>query len=87
MALVKAKELRELSRDELRGRHERLQKEFFDLVQKREVGQLDRPHRFRLIRREIAQILTVMSGKAQAPAAPKKETKAVEKKTGKKVKQ
>lgn len=63
MSLVKVSELRELTEDELRSRRERLDKECYELVQKRETGQLDRPHRFRQIRREIAQILTVMKEK------------------------
>ena len=65
MSLVKTKELRELSVDELVQRSERLNKELFDLVQKREIGQLDRPHRFSAIRKEKAQILTVLREKSQ----------------------
>ncbi len=45
--------------DELSQRLARLRKEYFELNQKKEVGQLDRPHRFRHIRREIGQIMTV----------------------------
>jgi large subunit ribosomal protein L29 len=75
MSLVKAKELKELSQDELDQRLAKLRKEQYELVQKKEVGQLDRPHRFRHIRREIGQILTVANqnraAKASAPAAKK----------------
>lgn len=59
MALVKAKELRELSLDELNQRLVRLRKEHYELLQKKEIGQLDRPHRFSHIRHEVAKILTV----------------------------
>lgn len=72
MSLVKAKELREFSQDELNQRLTRLRKEYFELLQKKEVGQLDRPHRFRHIRREIGQILTVTGEKQQAAASSKK---------------
>ena len=65
MAQVKARELRELSVDELIERAKRLRKEHFELIQKREVGQLDRPHRFSHIRRETAQILTVIAEKGR----------------------
>ncbi len=70
MSLVKAKELREFSQDELNQRLTRLRKEYYELLQKKEVGQLDRPHRFRHIRREIGQILTV-TGEKQTTAAAK----------------
>ena len=65
MPLTKAKELRELSEPELDERVASLRKEAYDLLQKKKVGQLDRPHRFRQIRREIAQILTVKNERAR----------------------
>jgi len=72
MSLVKAKELRELSQDELNQRLTRLRKEYYELLQKKEVGQLDRPHRFAHIRREIGQIMTVANQKQAATAKVKK---------------
>ena len=63
MVLVKAKDLRQHTAEELAERVQKLRKEHFDLIQKDEVGQLDRPHRLRQIRREIAQILTVLGEK------------------------
>jgi large subunit ribosomal protein L29 len=63
MALVKAKDLRQHSAEELTQKTVSLRKELFELTQKREVGQLDRPHRMRQIRREIAQIQTVKNEK------------------------
>ncbi len=65
MALLKAKDLRQHSSDELGSRISNLRKEHFELIQKNMVGQLDRPHRLRQIRREIAQILTVINEKSQ----------------------
>jgi large subunit ribosomal protein L29 len=62
MAMVKAKDLRQHSAPELREREKSLVKEFFDLTQKKALGQLDRPHRLRQIRREIAQIKTISQG-------------------------
>jgi len=73
VALPKAKDLRQLSEEELTERMEALRKEFFELTQKKEVGQVDRPHRFGHIRREIAQIGTVLSEKKQ----PRPKRKAV----------
>lgn len=63
MPLVKATDLRQHSSEELTQKAAALRKELFELTQKREVGQLDRPHRMRQIRREIAQIMTVKNEK------------------------
>ncbi len=63
MPLVKAKQLKELSAEELIQRLQRLRKEQFELGQKKEIGQLDRPHRFGHIRREIAQIMGALGEK------------------------
>lgn len=63
MPLVKARDLRQQAADELTQKVAVLRKELFELTQKREVGQLDRPHRMRQIRREIAQIMTVKNEK------------------------
>ncbi len=68
MPLVKAGQLREFSVDELRQRLARLTKERYELLQKKETGQLDRPHRFRQIRREAAQIQTVIGEKGKTRA-------------------
>lgn len=65
MPAVKAKELRELSDAELKERLAKLRKENFELLQKKEIGQLDRPHRFRHIRREISQLLTLSTQKSK----------------------
>ena len=63
MSLIKASELKQHTADELNERETNLHKEYFELSQKRELGQLDRPHRFRQIRREIAIIKTVLNEK------------------------
>jgi large subunit ribosomal protein L29 len=63
MPLAKAKDLRQYAAEELTQKVAALRKELFELTQKREVGQLDRPHRMRQIRREIAQIMTVKNEK------------------------
>ncbi len=63
MPLVKAKDLRQHDAAELTQKVAALRKELFELTQKREVGQLDRPHRMRQIRKEIAQIMTVKNEK------------------------
>ena len=59
MALTKGKDLRGLSKDELVLKRQGLEKGLSELRQKRVTGQLDKPHQFKLLRRQIAQIHTV----------------------------
>ena len=59
MSRVKAKDLRGLSLAELDQKKSTLEKEFFDLRQKKASGTLEKPHQFKLIRRQIAQINTI----------------------------
>ena len=59
MSRVKAKDLRGLSLVELDQKKSGLEKELFDLRQKKVTGTLEKPHQFKVIRRQIAQINTV----------------------------
>ena len=59
MSRVKTNVLRDLSTQELGAKETALQKDLFDLRQKRITGQLDKPHQFKAIRRQIAQINTI----------------------------
>lgn len=59
MSQAKAKDLRGLSKQELLQKKTVLEKELHDLRQKKVSGQLDKPHHFKLKRRQIAQILTI----------------------------
>ena len=59
MALSKGKDLRGLSADELKMKRESLIKGLNELRQKQITGQLEKPHQFKLMRREIAQINTI----------------------------
>ena len=52
-------ELRNLSREELDQKRQALEKDLFELRQKKAGGQLDKPHAFRLLRRQIARINTI----------------------------
>ncbi len=56
---IKAKELRGLSDQELDQKKDALEKELHDLRQKKLTGQLDKPHQFKLVRRQIAQVNTI----------------------------
>ena len=64
MALTTAKEIREFSADERFKRLRDLKQESMNLRLQRSAGTLENPARFKQIRREIAQILTITNEKA-----------------------
>ncbi len=61
MSKVKAKDLKALSAQELNEKKAQLEKELHELRQKKIVGQLDKPHQFKVARRQIARILTIQN--------------------------
>jgi len=64
MALTKAKDIRELSTDERTKRLRDLKQESMNLRLQRSAGTLENSARFKQVRREIAQILTISTEKA-----------------------
>ncbi len=64
MALTKAKDIRELSADERLKRLRDLKQESMNLRLQRSAGTLENPARFKQVRREIAQILTISNDQA-----------------------
>jgi large subunit ribosomal protein L29 len=60
---MKAKELREMSVEELKAKLEELRKEYLNLRFQKALGQSDRPYNFKRIRQDIARILTVLREK------------------------
>ncbi|MFM2199653.1 MAG: ribosomal protein [Verrucomicrobiota bacterium] len=64
MAATKAKDIRELSADERTKRLRDLKQESMNLRLQRSAGTLENPARFKQVRREIAQILTITNEKA-----------------------
>ena len=57
---MKLKELKELSSEELLKKQNDLKKELFGLNYERKIGQVEKPSRFGLLRRDIARILTII---------------------------
>jgi len=57
---VKVKEFRNLSVEDLVQKEKNLKKELFQLQFHRKVGTVEKPARFRSIKRDIARILTVI---------------------------
>ncbi|MDR0649615.1 MAG: 50S ribosomal protein L29 [Synergistaceae bacterium] len=58
-----AKELRELTLDELREKHRQFKEELFNLRFQNAIGQLGNTSRIKEVRRTIARVLTVMREK------------------------
>lgn len=58
---MKAEELRKKSNDELKEELQELLKEQFKLRMQKSSGQMSNPARFKIVRREIARVKTVMT--------------------------
>ncbi|HHV44256.1 MAG TPA: 50S ribosomal protein L29 [Firmicutes bacterium] len=57
---MKAKELREMSNEELHRQLDELKEELFNLRFQLTIGQLDNPMRVRQVRKDIARIKTIL---------------------------
>ena len=69
--MTKISEFRDKTVDQLGDELARLKKEQFNLRFQRASGQLENTARFRVVRRDIARIMTVLEQRAaEAPAAP-----------------
>ena len=69
---MKTKEIRDLSREELKTRKRELKEEIFHLRLQQQGGQLEKPSQLRVLRREIARIETVLTQKNAEPATAAK---------------
>lgn len=58
-----AKDLRDLSKDELVAKAVELKKEMFNLRVQQAMGQIENPMRLRLLRKDIAKTKTVLKEK------------------------
>jgi len=58
---MKAKELRELTDEELKQKLTSLKEELFNLRKSIYTATLEKPHRIREIRKDIARILTILN--------------------------
>jgi len=57
---MKARDLRQLSTEELQVKYEELRDQLFKLKIQKTIGQLDNPAKIKLVKRDIARILTVL---------------------------
>lgn len=61
---MRAKEVRELSIDEMSQKEREIAEEIFRLRMRKSTGQLDNPMRLRLLRRDLARIKTIRQQRA-----------------------
>lgn len=66
---MKANELRDLSDEELIERMRETRKQLFNLRFQHATGQLDNPRKLRLVRQDIARIMTVQGERERVAAA------------------
>jgi large subunit ribosomal protein L29 len=64
--MAKATEMRDKTVDELRQDESDLRKEMFNLRFQQVTGEIENPLRIRLVRKDIARILTVINEKTKA---------------------
>jgi large subunit ribosomal protein L29 len=69
--MMKAKDLRNLSRDEITKKVQEMEEELFNLRFQAKMGQLANALQLRFVRRSIARARTVLAQKAKEPVAKK----------------
>ena len=57
---MKVNQLRELSSEELVEKEKGFKKELFDLNFQRKMGNVEKPGRFRVLKRDIARVYTIL---------------------------
>ena len=57
---MKVKEIRELSSGELAQKEKAFKKELFDLNYQLKLGNVDKPSRFRKLKKDVARIMTIL---------------------------
>ncbi len=65
---MKLDTLRDLTVEELRDKEKNMRKELFNLRFQSAVGHIENPNRFKEVRREIAQLLTILQLKKNEAA-------------------
>jgi len=77
--MTKVGEFRDRSDDQLTDELTKLKKEQFNLRFQRASGQLENTARFRVVRRDIARIMTVLGARASGAEVKKTAAKKIEK--------
>jgi len=63
------KDYKELSQPQILEKIEELRKELFDLRFKQATRQLSETHKFKAIKKQIAQLLTLSQGQTKSPSS------------------
>ena len=63
LEMLKTKELRDLTEEELTQKEKAFKKELFELNFQKKYGKVEKPGQFRMLRRDIARIKTVLREK------------------------
>lgn len=79
---MKVKELRDKSNEELAHELRELSAEVFNLRSRRITGQLDKPHRFKEIRKTVARIKTILNERELKPSNDTQPTPPLRAKAG-----
>jgi large subunit ribosomal protein L29 len=66
---MKAKELLDLSNDDLHSKRRELKLDNFNMRLQQQLGQLEKPHRLRANRKDIARIETILNQRTKKAAA------------------
>lgn len=64
--MIKANELRNMTSDEIRQKLEGLKKELFNMRTEAKAGRIEKPHKIKLARKDIARCETILQEKANA---------------------
>ncbi|MFA5802334.1 MAG: 50S ribosomal protein L29 [Thermoleophilia bacterium] len=75
MIFLKANELRDLTDEELVEHMRDTRKQLFNLRFQHATGQLDNPRKLRLIRQDIARIMTIQNERGKKSVAEVQEAK------------
>jgi len=57
---MKTEDLKGLSSDELIQKEKAFKKSLFELNYQRKMGNVEKPHQFRVLKRDIARIMTIL---------------------------
>lgn len=64
--MIKANELRNLTVDEIKQKEEALKKELYSLRSDAQIGRIEKPHKFKTIKKDIARCETIIREKRNA---------------------
>ncbi len=62
---MKIQDLRNLNKDELLTKETQLKEELFKLTYQRKIGRVEKPHKFKLLKKDVARIQTLLKEQEQ----------------------